>query len=68
MAITPEFKETWKDEKEKISNEISSLKNSMTEYKEKRKSEWKSFKKKFIDNLDKVEKSLKKLNETHKKK
>ena len=67
MAITAELKENWKDVKIDLQNEISSLKKSMTDYKEERKSDWKTFKSKFNENLDKIEKSLKKLKAEHKK-
>jgi hypothetical protein len=39
----------------------------MTDYKVERKSEWKSFKSKFNDDFDKLEKSLEKLKTHHKK-
>jgi hypothetical protein len=67
MAIITVLKENWKEDKVKLQNEISSLKKCMTDYKEERKSEWKSFKNKFNDDMDKVEKSLKKLVTLHKK-
>ena len=67
MAITRELKEIWKEDKVNLRNAISSLKKSMTDYKVERKSEWKSFKNKFNDDMDKIEKSLEKLNTLHKK-
>jgi hypothetical protein len=39
----------------------------MSDFKEERKSEWKSFKGKFNDDMESVEKSLKKLTTLHKK-
>ena len=62
-----EPKENWKEDKESLKSEISSLKKCMTDYKKERRSEWKSFKVKFYDDLDKVEKSLKRLKNIHKK-
>ncbi len=67
MAITTVLKENWKEGKVNLQNEISSLKKCMTHYKVERKSEWQSFKNKFNDDMDKVEKSLKKLTALHKK-
>jgi hypothetical protein len=67
MAITTVLKENWKEGKVNLQNEISSLKKCMTHYKVERKSEWKSFKNKFNDDMDKVEKSLKNLTSLHKK-
>ncbi len=65
---TTELKENWKEEKAVLCEAISTLKKCMTDYKKERKSEWKSFKNKFNDDMDKIEKSLKKLNNLHKKK
>jgi hypothetical protein len=67
MEITAALKENWKENKVKLQNEVSSLKKSMTDYKEERKTEWKSFKTKFNDDMGKVEKTLKKLATIHKK-
>lgn len=67
MEITTELKENWKEDKENLQNAISSLKKCMTNYKAERKSEWKSFKNKFNDDMDEIEKSLKKLTSLHKK-
>jgi hypothetical protein len=67
MAITTTAKEIWKVDKKLLQNEISSLKKSMTAYKAERKSEWKTFKSKFNEDFDEVEKSLKKLVALNKK-
>lgn len=67
MAIANELKENWKEEKVNLYAEISTLKKCMADFKSERKSEWKSFKNKFNDDMDKVEKSLKKLAKSHKK-
>ena len=67
MEITKELKEIWKEDKVNLRNAISSLKKSMTVYKTERKSEWKSFKNKFNDDMDNIEKSLEKLKTLHKK-
>jgi hypothetical protein len=67
MAIKTELKENWKEDKVDLHNAISSLKKSMTDFKADRKSEWKSFKNKFNDDMVKVEESLKKLTALHKK-
>jgi len=67
MTPTKELKENWKGNKIRLQNEISSLKQSMTDFKEERKLEWKSFKGKFADDMEKVETSLKKMTSQHKK-
>jgi hypothetical protein len=67
MATTTEFKGNWKEDQVDLHNALTALKISMSDYKEKRKSEWKSFKSKFNDDMDKVEISLKKLTALHKK-
>jgi hypothetical protein len=67
MAITAKLKENWKEDKAILLNSISSLKKSMTDFKSERKSEWKSFKTKFNDDMANVEHSLKELTALHKK-
>jgi hypothetical protein len=67
MAATTEFKGNWKEEKVDLHNALTALKISMSDYKEKRKTEWKSFKNKFNEDMVKVESSLKKLTSLHKK-
>jgi len=66
MAISTETKENWKEDKLNLHNAISSLQKGMSEYKSERKSEWKSFKSKFNEDIDKIEKSLKILSALHK--
>jgi hypothetical protein len=67
MEISPEVKISWKEEKANLRNEILSLQKSMVDYQTARKSEWKSFKVKFYDDLDKIEKSFRKLANHHRK-
>jgi hypothetical protein len=67
MATVAEFKGNWKEEKVDLHNALTALKISMSDYKEKRKTEWKTFKNKFNEDMDKVESSLKKLTSLHKK-
>jgi hypothetical protein len=67
MEITQELIESRKEDKAKLRTAISTLKKSMTDYKAERKSTWKSFKNKFNDDFNKIEKSLEKLKTYHKK-
>ena len=67
MAITMEITKNWKADKENLHTEISSLKKCMTDFKVSRKLEWRSFKNKYNDDLDAVEKALKKMKALHKK-
>jgi iron uptake system EfeUOB component EfeO/EfeM len=67
MTTTTKLKDSWKVDKENLHNTISLLKKSMSDFKEERKLEWKSFKGKFNDEMENVEKSLKKLTTLHKK-
>jgi hypothetical protein len=67
MALTAELKENWKEDKALLNNAISSLKKDMTDYKVERKSEWKTFKTKYNEEIERVEKSLKKMTTLHKK-
>jgi hypothetical protein len=66
METTVKGKGNRKAEEVKLQNEISSLKKRLADYKADRKSEWKSFKNKFSEDLDKVEKSLNELSAVHK--
>ena len=61
MAKNTELKENWKEAKVNIHSAIASLKKCVSDYKVERKSEWKSFKNKFNDDMDNVKKSLKEL-------
>lgn len=67
MAITTRLKQTWKEDRAKLNTAISSLKINMNDFKTQRKSEWKSFKMKFNNDMDKLEKSLLKMTSLHKK-
>ena len=67
MATTTKLKESWKEDKANLDNTISLLKKSMSDFKEERKSEQKSLKSKFNDDMENVEKSLKKFTTLHKK-
>ncbi len=67
MSTTTEEKAILKKEKANHEKEISSLKKVMSDYKLERKANWKTFKSKMKDDIDKIEKSLGKLTD-HKKK
>jgi hypothetical protein len=64
-AVKSKVKVNAKEDKVNLHTAISSLKKSISDYKIERKSDWKSFKTKFNDDLEKVEKSLKKLTTLH---
>jgi hypothetical protein len=61
MSTTTEEKTILKKEKSNHEKEISSLKKVMRDYKVERKENWKTFKNKMNDDIDKIEKSLGKL-------
>ena len=67
MALAAELKENWKEEKVILHKSISSLNKCLTDYKVERKLEWKSFKSKFNDDMDTIQKSLKEITARHKK-
>ena len=67
MSTTTEEKAIMKKEKSIHENEISSLKKVMSDYKVERKANWKTFKNKINDDIDKIEKSLGKLTTKKKK-
>ena len=67
MSTTTEEKTIMKKEKSIHENEISSLKKVMSDYKVERKANWKTFKNKINDDIDKIEKSLGKLTTKKKK-
>ena len=67
MAAIIESRESWKEEKTDLKNALSSLEVSMSDYKEKRKSEWRSFKDKFHTDRDKIKKTIKRMIAEHKK-
>ena len=65
--IKTKLKATFKNEKTKLHEEISSAKKSMKDFKAERKADWKSFKNKMNDDIDKIEKSVGKLTVRKKK-
>lgn len=67
MAAIIESRETWKEEKTDLKKSLLSLEESMSDYKEKRKSEWRSFKDKFQTDRDKIKKNIKRMITEHKK-
>jgi septal ring factor EnvC (AmiA/AmiB activator) len=67
MSTITEDKAILKKEKSKLEKEISSLKKVMSDYKVERKANWKTFKNKMNDDIEKIEKSIGKLT-NHKKK
>ena len=67
MATIIESRATWKEEKIDLKKALSSLEESMLDYKEKRKSEWRSFKDEFHTEQDKIKKTMKKMISEHKK-
>ncbi|MEI6899573.1 MAG: hypothetical protein WCL00_06835 [Bacteroidota bacterium] len=67
MATIIESRATWKEEKIDLKKALSSLEESMLDYKEKRKSEWRSFKDEFHTEQDKIKKTIKKMISEHKK-
>lgn len=72
MAITTALKVNQKvaqkENKDTLDKSIISLKKRMKVYKVRRKADWKLFKNKFNEDLDKIEKSLKELTPCKKKK
>jgi hypothetical protein len=67
MAISTELKENWKQDQAMLNKAISSLKKSIADHKAERKLEWRSYKIKVNDKLEKIERSLQKLSSLHKK-
>ncbi len=61
MSTATEEKAILKKEKLDHEKEIASLKKVMSDYKVERKANWKTFKSKMNDDIDKIEKSLGKL-------
>ena len=61
MSNKTEMKAILKNEKTKLHEEISSAKKCLSDYKAERKADWKEFKNKMNDNIDKIEKSMDKL-------
>lgn len=62
-----ELEKTRKEDKVDIHNALEALKTRVDKYKEKRKTEWKSFKNKYEEELEKVEKSIEKLSTLQKR-
>lgn len=67
MEMTKATKEKLKEDKLNLQTTILTLKRSMKDFKTIRKTEWKSFKTKFNDDLKEIKKSLKKLKKPGKK-
>jgi hypothetical protein len=61
MTKKKEEKAILKKEKANYHKEILSLKKIVSDYKVERKTNWKSFKNKMNDDIDKIEKSIDKL-------
>lgn len=66
MEITKEVKENRKADKFFLQKTISSLKKNFLAYKKERKSEWKTFKTKFNDELREIDHLMKKIKVLHK--
>ena len=67
MSNKTEMKAILKNEKTKFHKEISSAKKSLSNYKAERKADWKEFKNKMNDNINKIEKSVDELTSRKKK-
>jgi len=67
MEMAEVVKEKLKEDKVDLHSAILALKRSMTDYKAERKIEWKSFKNKFNDDMEEIQKSLKNMKIHHKK-
>ena len=67
MALAADLKENWREEKIILHKSIQSLNKCLADYKVERKLEWKSFKSKFNDDMDTIQKSLKEIAVRHKK-
>ena len=60
MSTKAEAKEILKKEKTKLHKELSSLNKLLSDYKVERKANWKSFKNKMNNDIDKIEKLINK--------
>ncbi len=60
MLHKAKLKDGSKIEKTRHLKELAALKKLLSDYKVERKTEWKSFKSKMKDSIDKMEKSIKK--------
>lgn len=67
MAPNTKLKRIWKADKINLNNAISYLKKNLTDFKTNRFSEWESFRDKFNDDMEVIEKTSKKKNSNHKK-
>ena len=67
MSSKSELKATLQEEKTNHRKEISGIKKMLGDYKIERKTNWKTFKSKMNNEIDKIEKSLSKLNKKNKK-
>ena len=61
MLHKAKLKDNSKKEKSTHHKELSSLKKLLSDYKVKKKANWKSFKRKMNDDIGKIEKSINKL-------
>lgn len=61
MLHKVKLKNDSKKEKSNHHKELSSLKKLLSDYKVERKANWKSFKHKICDDIDRIEKSINKL-------
>ncbi len=61
MLHKEKLKDDSKKEKSNHHKELSSLKKLLSDYKVERKANWKSFKHKMSDDIDRIEKSINKL-------
>jgi hypothetical protein len=67
MSTKTEAKESLKKEQTKLHDEISSAQKSLSNYKVERKAEWKEFKSKMNESIDKIEKSVDEMTSRKKK-
>ena len=67
MSLTTGLKINLKEEKTKNFQELSDLKKMLSDYKIERKANWKTFKNKLNNEIDRIEKSLGKLKNQNKK-
>lgn len=58
MAVKKLFKESWNNDNLELLKSISLLKMEISAYKKERKSNWKIFKNKIQDDLDKLEQAI----------
>ena len=63
MTILTELSPSWSNEKSGLSESISSLKRTLSDFKITRKSEWNSFKQRYYEEMEKMEHSYNTLEE-----